>query len=67
MIFRSLDRRISPPDLLKEIRLKFKMSYEPKVFLVDDDHFVVRLISMTDYARMKREGSWFVDGQLLIL
>lgn len=53
--------------LSKKVRLKLKLSYEPEVILVKDDHFVVCLTSVIDFARVKGEEPWFVGGQLLAL
>lgn len=67
MIFRSLGRRVLLAGVSKEVRLKLKLSYDPEVFPIGEDHIVLRLSSIGDCARVKGGGSWFIEGQLMAL
>lgn len=61
VIFRSLGHQVSPAGVSKEVRM-LKLEYEPKVFLISEDHVVLRFCSVADYVKVKKGGPWFVGG-----
>lgn len=45
VIFRSLSHRVPAVWVLKEVRVRLKLAYDPKVFPVGEDHIVLRVNS----------------------
>lgn len=43
VILQSRGRRVSPAGVSKEVRTRLKLDYDPKEFLIGEDHIVLRL------------------------
>lgn len=65
VIFRSLGRRILAAWVVKEVRQRLSLDYDPEVFLIRDDHIVLQLSSEGDCVKVLEGGPWFVEGQLM--
>lgn len=64
---RSLGRRVLADWVVKEVRVKGKLDYDPKTFLIADDHLILRFKAEIDCSIAFKEGPWFVAGQLLAM
>lgn len=67
MLVRSLGRRVSVEWVSKEVRLKVKLDYDLEVFLIADDHLILRSKSEKKCSLVRHGGSWFVLGHLLAM
>lgn len=64
---RSLGRRVSTKWVSKEVRVKAKLDYDPEVFLIAEEHLILRFRSEKECSMVKNGGLWFVAGQLLAM
>lgn len=53
--------------MVKEIRMKLKLDYEPEVFIIAEEHFILRFQSVVDCGVVLKGGPWFVARQLLAM
>lgn len=67
VLVRSLGQRVLANWIWKEIRLRSNFDYDPEIFALLKDHFVLRLRSAADYSLVKLGGPWFVARQLLAM
>lgn len=67
VVVRSLGWRVPMDWISKEVRLKANLVYEPEIFALPEDHFVLWLRSKADCSLMKLGGSWFVARHLLAI
>lgn len=65
MLVQSLGRRVSTAWISKEVRSKANLDYDPEIFPIKDDHFILRFKSERECSSVRHGGSWFVAGQLL--
>lgn len=51
----------------KDVRVRLNLAYDPEVFSIGEDHFVLWVSSNGDCASILDDGLWFISGQLMAL
>lgn len=64
---RSLGWKVPIDWVAKEVRMKTKLDYDPKVFFIHEDHLILCFLSEIDYIAMLKGSPWFVARQLLAM
>lgn len=67
MIMRSLGHCVLVELVVKEVRMKSKLDYDPKVFPLEEDHLLLKFKSEKECSLVLNGGPRFVAGQLMAM
>lgn len=59
---KSLCHRVSSEWVAREVKLKMKLTDEPDVFPIAEDHLILQFKDERDCALVRKGGPWFVAG-----